>query len=224
MVLKDKKLIFLLPSKTGSTSLVKMFKDYNLSFDLPPQKKHPLLSELLEIMGIQDFYNYKIYQICRNPIDRMVSSYYFQRQIIKDKDKYKNFFSLDFNQFVKLVTDNQHHLPYHTNKFCMNVFNDVNFSKRKAPTAYGVKFYLPQTKWNDIGAKVNYLKLEDLVKDCSIISKILNVNTDFVLPHKNKTKNKPTISSISLYNTESLELLKKTYQEDFKYLQYESTT
>jgi len=64
MVLKDKKLIFLLPSKTGSTSLVKMFKDYNLSFDLTPQKKHPLLSELLEIMGIQDFYNYMYSNIC----------------------------------------------------------------------------------------------------------------------------------------------------------------
>lgn len=223
MIFKKNKVIFLLPSKVGSTSLVKMFKEYNISFDLTPTKKHPLLSELLEIMEIQDFYNYKIYQICRNPIDRMVSSYYFQRQIIKEKDKYKDFFSLDFNQFVKLITDNTHHLPNHVNRFCMNVFDDMNFSKRKAATAYGVRFYLPQTKWNDIGAKINYLKLEDLMKDCSIISKILNVNTNFVFPHKNKTKNKPTTSYINLYNNESLELLKKTYQEDFKCLQYETT-
>lgn len=222
MVLKEKKILFLLPSKTGSSSLVKMFKDYDIPFTLTPQKKHPLLSELLELNNIQDFYNYKIYQICRNPIDRMVSSYYFQRQIIKDKDKYKNFFNLDFNQFIKLITDNQHHLPNHINRFCMNVFNDVNFSKSKAPTAYGVRFYLPQTKWNDIGAKINYLKLEDLIKDCSIISKILNINANFIFPHRNKTKNKPTTSSISLYSIESLELLKKTYQEDFKQLQYDN--
>ena len=104
----------------------------------------------------------------------------------------------------------------------MNVFNDVSFSKSKAPTAYGVRFYLPQTKWNDIGAKINYLKLEDLIKDCSIISKILNINTNFIFPHRNKTKNKPTTSSISLYSIESLELLKKTYQEDFKQLQYDN--
>ena len=104
----------------------------------------------------------------------------------------------------------------------MNVFNDIDFSKRKSPTAYGVRFYLPQTKWNDMGVKINYLKLEDLIKDCSIISKILNINTDFVFPHKNKTKNKPNVSSVSLYNTESLELLKKAYQEDFKHLQYDN--
>ena len=46
--------------------------------------------------------------------------------------------------------------------------------------------------------KINYLKLEDLIKDCSIISKILNINTNFIFPHRNKTKNKPTTSSISL--------------------------
>lgn len=40
-------------------------------------------------------------------------------------------------------------------------------------------------------------------------------------PHKNKTKNKPTTSSIDLYNTKSLKLLKKAYQEDFKQLQYD---
>lgn len=221
MVLKEKKILFLLPSKTGSTSLVKMFTDYDIPFTLTPQKKHPLLSELLELNNIQDFYNYKIYQICRNPIDRMVSSYFFQRQIIKDKDKYKNFFNLNFNQFIKLITNNVHHLPNHVNRFCMEVFNDVNFTNRKSPTGYGTRFYLPQIKWNDIDAKVNYLKLEDLVKDCSIFSKILDIDTNFTFPHSNITKNKPSTPPLDLYDTESLKLLKKIYQEDFKQLQYD---
>ena len=221
MVLKEKKILFLIPSKTGSTSLVKMFRNHDIPFTLTPQKKHPLLSELLELNNIQDFYNYKIYQICRNPIDRMVSSYYFQRQIIKNKDKYKNFFNLNFNQFIKLITNNVQHLPNHVNRFCMNVFNDVNFTNSKSPTGYGTRFYLPQTKWNDTGAKVNYLKLEDLVKDCSIFSKILNVDINFSFPHSNITKKKPPTPPLDLYNTESLKLLKKIYQEDFKQLQYD---
>ena len=54
MIFNKNKVIFLLPSKVGSTSLVKMFKDYNIPFDLTPTKKHPLLSELLEIMGIEE--------------------------------------------------------------------------------------------------------------------------------------------------------------------------
>ena len=224
MVLRDKKIIFLLPSKTGSSSLTQMFKDKGIDFELCYGHKHPFLSEVLKYNKISDFYNYKIYQLCRNPIDRLVSAYYFQRQIIKDKEKYKEFFNLDFNQFIKLITDNTHHLPDHTNRFCFNVFKDMDFGKKTSPTGYGVRFYLPQVKWNDYGLKINYLKLEDLSKDCSILSEILDTNIEFEFPIVNETKDKTDQPYISLYNSESLELVKNTYKEDFKILQYETTT
>lgn len=224
MVLKDRKVIFLLPSKTGSTSLTNMFRDNGIEFQLNYRHKHPFLSEVIRSNKITDFYKYKVYQLCRNPIDRLVSAYYFQRQIIKKKEKYKDFFNLDFNQFVKIVTANTHHLPDHVNMFTHNVFNDMDFGKETSPNGYGVRFYLPQVKWNDYGMKINYLKLEDLSKDCSILSEILDTNIEFVFPKVNETKDKTDQPYINLYSTESLELVKNTYKEDFKILQYETTT
>lgn len=224
MVLKEKKVIFLLPSKTGSTSLTQMLKDNDVEFKLSPRHKHPFLSEVLRSNRIEDFYNYKVYQLCRNPIDRLVSAYYFQRQIIEQKEKYKDFFNLNFNQFVKLITSNTHHLPDHVNKFCYNVFQDIDFGKHKSPNGYGVRFYLPQVKWNDVGMKIKYIKLEDMSKDCSILSEILDTEINFELPKVNITKEKTQQPYIGMYNDESLELVKNTYKEDFKILQYETTS
>lgn len=222
MVLKEKKVIFLLPSKTGSTSLTQMLKDNDVEFKLSPRHKHPFLSEVLRSNRIEDFYNYKVYQLCRNPIDRLVSAYYFQRQIIEQKEKYKDFFNLNFNQFVKLITSNTHHLPDHVNKFCYNVFQDIDFGKHKSPNGYGVRFYLPQIKWNNTGMKINYLKLEELSQDCSILSDILQTDIKFEFPKVNVTKKKTSQPYIDMYNDESLELLLNTYKEDFKILQYET--
>ena len=220
MVLKNKKVIFLLPSKTGSTAFTKLLNENNIEYENSGLFKHPFLSEVLKTQNIKDFYNYDIYQLCRNPIERMVSAYFFQRQIIQNKEKYDKFFKLNFNEFVELITNNTALLPDHTNRFCYNVFNDVDFGKSTSPTGYGVRFYLPQVKWNDTGMKVKYLKLENLTKDCSSLSSILETNKKLSLPKVNITKKKTKKPYIEMYNKKSLDLLIDTYQEDFKILDY----
>ena len=220
MVLKNKKVIFLLPSKTGSTALNSLLKENNIEYKNSGYYKHPFLSEVLKSQNIKDFYNYDIYQLCRNPIERMVSAYFFQRQIIHNKKKYSKFFKLNFNEFVELITSNTHLLPDHNNRFCYNVFDDVDFGKSTSPTGYGVRFYLPQVKWNDTGMKVKYLKLENLTKDCSSLSSILETNKKLSLPKVNITKKKTKKPYIEMYNKKSLDLLIDTYQEDFKILDY----
>lgn len=224
MVLKNKKVIFLLPSKTGSTAFTKLLNENNIEYENSGLFKHPFLSEVLKTQNIKDFYNYDIYQLCRNPIERMVSAYFFQRQIIQNKEKYDKFFKLNFNEFVELITNNTALLPDHTNRFCYNVFNDVDFGKSTSPTGYGVRFYLPQVKWNDTGMKVKYLKLENLTKDCSSLSSILETDIKLNLPKANITKKKTKKPYIEMYSKKSLNLLIDTYQEDFKILNYDFTT
>lgn len=224
MVLKNKKVIFLLPSKTGSTAFTKLLNENNIEYKNSGLFKHPFLSEVLKTQNIKDFYNYDIYQLCRNPIERMVSAYFFQRQIIQNKEKYDKFFKLNFNEFVELITNNTALLPDHTNRFCYNVFNDVDFGKSTSPTGYGVRFYLPQVKWNDTGMKVKYLKLENLTKDCSSLSSILETDIKLNLPKANITKKKTEKPYIEMYSKKSLNLLIDTYQEDFKILNYDFTT
>jgi hypothetical protein len=223
MIFNDKKIIVLLPPKTGTTSLRKGLKECNLTFKRASGKIHPYLSEILRSERYVDLKDYTIYQLCRNPLDRMVSAYYFQREILKKPPKgliyYKEFFDMDFNTFLKEVLDNLHYLPKDPASFGREVFRDKDLINAKKRTSRGVRFYIPQTKWNDVGAKINYLKLEDISKDNSIISDIFDV--DFKSLHKNKTLTKPKVESISLYSEENLKAMKELYKDDFKILGYE---
>ena len=79
MLLRYKKIIFLLPPKTGSSSLAKMIKDNGFEFEMVKTQLHPFLSEIIEYHKIQNISEYKIYQLCRNPFDRIISSFYFQK-------------------------------------------------------------------------------------------------------------------------------------------------
>ena len=250
MILKDKKIIFLLPPKTGTTSFIKMFRDNDINFELFPKfNQHSFLIELLKYINIEHLSDYKVYQLCRNPIDRLVSVFYFHKQILKGKDKYGDFIHLDFNNFVELINTNIHFLPHHPTQFCSKVLGDANFKKNQVRRLHGgMRFYIPQTKWNDldflshpktlllsdfekknfiqskwksINLKVKYLKLEDLSKDCSILSEILGITTKLELPKANITKDKTEELYINLYNDKTLKLAQNIYKNDFKTLSYD---
>ena len=72
--------------------------------------------------------------------------------------------------------------------------------------------------------KVKYLKLENLTKDCSNLSSILETDIKLNLPKANITKKKTEKPYIEMYSKKSLNLLIDTYQEDFKILNYDFTT
>ena len=218
MLLRYKKIIFLLPPKTGSSSFVKMIKDSGFEFEMVETRLHPFLSEIIEYYEIEDIGEYKIYQLCRNPFDKMISSFYFQKKIIKDKKRYKKFIDLSFDDFVKLITNNVHLLPNSIDSFCENVFNDSEFSTRHLPSAYGIRFYIPQTKWINKNVDVTYLKIEDLNKDLSILQNILDTDKKLILPKINS--NHLDIPYNEMYNNESIEMIQKVYNEDFLKLNY----
>ena len=218
MILRYKKIIFLLPPKTGSSSFVKMFKDNGFHFEMVNTRIHPFLSEIIDYHKIENINEYKIYQLCRNPFDRMISSFFFQKKLIKDKKRYKKFIDLSFNDFVNLITDNVNLLPHSIDSFCENVFNDSEFSTRRLPSAYGIRFYIPQTKWVNDEINVTYLKLEDLSQDVSILQNILNTDKKLILPKINS--NHVDISYKEMYSDESIEMIKTIYSQDFKKLNY----
>jgi len=218
MLLRYKKIIFLLPPKTGSSSFVKMIKDSGFEFEMVETQLHPFLHEIKSYYNIQNINEYKIYQLCRNPFDRIISSFYFQKKIIKDKKRYKKFIDLSFDDFVKLITDNVHLLPNSIDFFCKNVFNDSKFSTRHLPSAYGIRFYIPQTKWVNENINVTYLKIEDLNKDLSILQNILDTNKKLILPKINS--NHVDISYNEMYSNKNIEMMKQVYSEDFLKLNY----
>jgi len=218
MLLRYKKIIFLLPPKTGSTSFIRMMDDNKFRYELVNTQLHPFLSEIIDYHKITNINEYKIYQLCRNPIDKIISSFYFQKKIIKDKKRYKNFIDLSFSEFIKLVTDNVHLLPDTVNSFCKNVFNDSKFSTRHLPSAYGVRFYIPQTNWIDIEVDVTYLKIEDINKDTTILQNILDIDKKLILPKLNS--NNINTSYDGVCTNKDINLIYSKYEKDFTKLNY----
>jgi hypothetical protein len=195
-----------------------MIKDNGFEFEMVKTQLHPFLSEIIEYHKIENINEYKIYQLCRNPFDRIISSFYFQKKIIKDKKRYKEFIDLSFDDFVKLITDNVHLLSQDIDSFCENVFNDSQFSTRHLPSAYGIRFYIPQTKWANNSINVTYLKIEDLNEDLSILQNILDIDKKLILPKINS--NHIDTSYNEMYSNENIEIIKKVYSEDFLKLNY----
>jgi len=218
MLLRYKKIIFLLPPKTGSTSFIRMMSNNNVRYELVNTQLHPFLSEIIEYHKIKNINEYKIYQLCRNPFDKMISSFYFQKKIIKDKQRYKEFIDLSFSEFIKLVTDNIHLLPHNVDSFCKNVFNDSKFSTRHLPSAYGIRFYIPQTNWKDIEVDVTYLKIEDINNDTTILQNILDMDKKLILPKLNS--NNINTSYDGMCTNEDINLIYSKYEKDFTKLNY----
>ena len=75
--------------------------------------------------------------------------------------------------------------------------------------------------FNLIFSEDSNLKAINYCNKAKSSAEILDIDTNFTFPHSNITKNKPSTPPLDLYNTESLKLLKKIYQEDFKQLQYD---
>ena len=216
MLLRDKKIIFLLPPKTGSTSFKKMISDVGIEFEESDSELHPFLSEIITKYNINDLENYKVYQLCRNPFDRIASSFYFQKKIIKDKERYSKFIRLTFDAYVDIITKNSYLLPNYVDSFCKNVFDDDTFSKRHLPSAYGIRFYIPQTEWGISNIRINYLKIEEF--DSLILQKILNIDKKLNLPKLNL--NQDIVNYKNLYNEKTIKMVIDAYLHDFEILNY----
>lgn len=216
MLLRDKKIIFLLPPKTGSTSFKKMIYDAGIEFEESDSELHPFLSEIITKYNINDLENYQVYQLCRNPFDRIASSFYFQKKIIKDKERYSKFIKLNFDDYVDIITKNSYLLPNHVDSFCKSVFDDDTFAKRHLPSAYGIRFYIPQTEWGLSNVRINYLKIEEF--DSLILQKILNIDRKLNLPKLNL--NKDIVNYKNLYNKKTIRMVTSAYSHDFEILNY----
>ncbi len=178
---KKHKLIFLSPPKTGSTSLKWCLMSSKISVDpviniQNHPTKHLLLSEILKAYDIklEELNQYKIIQIIRNPFDRFVSAVYHQNIIIKKNytvSEYleklnKYFYTLPNNQ--DLFYEKFYEIPSH---------KENNFKNNEWG---GLRFWFKQEWWNDVGADINYFKLESIKENLGELSEFINIKlSDF---------------------------------------------
>ena len=223
MVLPDHKMIFLLPPKCGTSSFISLLKDnpeFNSAVIINQDKnRHMVLSHKLRKFNIklQDF---KTYQLCRHPLNRLISSYHFHKRPTSETEtifvgdgKYARIY--EFNEFLELalpIIIDSNSKPNKRKFISWNrtISKDLHINHF---------FYKPQMEWNDLNVNVEYLKLEDLMQDTSKLFPILGESTPKKYPIKNKNK-KLKNPTLEIFTKQNLELAYEAYEQDFKILGY----
>ena len=213
MVNKENKLIFLLPPKVGSSSVVNWLNNLGINNDpilYPPHPtQHLTLKEICTLYNISSFdlINYKIIQITRNPFYRFISSYKHQNKLLN--------LNLKPNDFLLHLKKHKNLLPNNQEEFYKKFYNNLQYKY----ISYfnnnwgGIRFYYNQLWWNDLNASVQYFKLEDLIKSTATLANYLNLPTS-PLPHINLSNLDVNFSDFNKKEITNL------FKNDYKMLNY----
>ena len=218
---KKNKLIFLLPPKTGSTSLQSCLVSSNILCDsIIETPNHPtihlLLSETLKAYNIKidELNQYKIIQVIRNPYDRFVSAVYHQNIITKKNYTVSEYLE-ELNKYLHLLPNNQD--LYYEKFYGTILHKEINFKKNEWG---GLRFWFKQEWWNDIGADINYFKLESISKNLEELSEFINiklVDFPYIRPGSSYRNNKYE----KYFNETTRVDFEKLYSSDIEKFNYE---
>jgi hypothetical protein len=217
MISKNKKLIILMPPKTASNSIRALLQQFEYVFSthlkmVLPQI-HLRLSEIIDLHDVTDLSEYKIIQITRNPYHRYVSSFFHQNRIIPENYN-SNFKNFNLTEFSKHLLDSKK-----SNNFIESFYGDASFinsSINRGESWGGSRLFDTQVSWDDIGANVEYFKLENLTTDISELKNFLGVNF----------KKLPLINSwvlnnhMDLITPEIKDIVVELFDEDFTKFNY----
>jgi hypothetical protein len=217
MIDKNKKLIVLMPPKTASTSTTWMLENLGYVFSLKTKivypRSHMKLSEILDMYNVNNFDEYKVMQIVRNPYHRFVSAFYFYKKIIPIdyNPTFKNYNFLDFSNHL--------YQSKKTDNFVKNFYGDelyVNRCIRNGISWGGTRLHDTQLSWDDVGVDVKYFKMETLSSDVSELESYLET----------PIKKFPRLNSQNLQNYKSLitpeikQIVTELFDEDFNKFDY----
>lgn len=214
MVNKEKKIIFLLPPKVGSSSIINWLNSLDIKgnpiFYPPHPTQHLTLKEICTLYNISslDLINYKIIQITRDPFYRFISSYKHQNKLLNLNLK-PNKFLLHLKKYKNLLPNNQE--EFYEKFYNTQQYKYFSYSNN---TWGGVRFYFNQIWWNDLNASIQYFKLEDLIKTTNPLSSYLNLPPS-PLPHINHSD---LDIDFSYFNKKEIVNL---FKDDYKMLNYE---
>ena len=211
----ERKLIFLTPPKCSTYSLKEYLDKGGIKMDEPlrfPSTPfyHATLSEILFAYGIpiKSLKDYTIIQITRNPFTRFISSFLHQQSLLRTK--------ISIEEFLEFLENYKYLLPFNKDEFFYLLFNDeaYKWNNYRRNQWGGIRFWYNQIWWNDVKAKINYFKLEDISKDVSPLSNLLKIN-NFSYPINNYTSKNNFQLSNKLKNK-----IYYLFEDDFKHLNY----
>ena len=206
-----------MPPKTASTSLTNTLKKSGISFLIPNQVTSPLshlkLDEIIKIYDVHNLAEYKILQVVRDPYQRFISAYFQLMKIIHNVDniKFKNY---ELNQFTKHLYESKK-----SENFITNFFGNTSFVENKIKNNEGwggTRLFDTQISWKNLDCEITYFKLEDISRDVSSLSNLINLpinSFDFL----NSTGKK---NYLEMIDEEMKRIINELFYDDFKSFQY----
>jgi hypothetical protein len=184
---KNGDFIFIHINKTGGTSIAKAIG--------LPKKRHLKVTEVISMIGEEEFNKAVTFCVVRNPWSKVVSHYKY-RVKTNQTGMADNFIS--FKEWVKQT-----------------------YGENKNPFYYNnPKMFAPQSNWlkdkNGVIKVKNILKFESLSRDFENFSKTLGIQTK--LPHLNATKKG---HYADYYDKETVEIVGEWFKEDIELFNYE---
>lgn len=206
-----------MPPKTASNSIRVLLQQFeyvfskHLKISLP--QIHLRISEIIDLFDVSDLSEYKIIQITRNPYYRYVSSFFHQNRIIPENYN-PNFKNYNLTEFSKYLLESKK-----SNNFVESFYGDTSFintSIKSGESWGGSRLFDTQLSWDDVGANVEYFKLENLSTDISELENFLGITL----------KKLPIINSRGLNNHMDLitpeikDIVVELFDEDFTKFNY----
>lgn len=201
-----------MPPKTASNSIRVLLQQLDCVFSTHSKvvlpQIHLKLSEIIDLFDVNNLSEYKIIQITRNPYHRYISSFFHQNRIIPEnyKPKFKNFNLTEFS--THLLESKK------SANFIESFYGDTSFinsSIKSGESWGGSRLFDTQISWDDVGANVQYFKLENLSTDISELENFLG----------DTLKKLPMINSSGLNNHMDLitpeikDIVTELFEEDF---------
>lgn len=182
--------IFIHIPKCGGSSIKKILSDIN-----DKEKIHSKLQDDFNKIKEKnlDFKKYFVFSMLRNPWDRVVSYYYFYKDIIKTEEKVSLYAKkYDFNDWLKIIYENK---------------NDYYFIHEN---------YLDYLTINGeiyIDYLMNFYNFEE---DCNYLKKILKIKSENF--HVNQTKHE---YYREYYFSKEIEIVGEIYKKDIEFFNFD---
>jgi hypothetical protein len=214
----DKKLLLLLPPKTGSQTLRSLFIS-RYGNDIPRHfYSHISYNDITNILTDINIDEYTIYGFYREPVARFMSTFkYFQRQINGSiKFRAEDGEDKDLKRVYKALYNDEDTTRDPASITIDDVLNAVENQTLVGPV---LDLFLPQTRY--LTDKVTLLDFEDFENNAKMLLGLFGMDNTRVIPKDNDTNSSDYLSDLT---EAQIAKIKELYAIDYAFLESHNIT
>jgi hypothetical protein len=239
IVSKNKKIAVYLNPKTGTSTLMNVFRNIpGLEHRKRTHKAHNEVSDFVaEFLEISDFETYKFFVFYRDPVERCISAYKsFKRMTYMGaiQEFFPNEFSNEYiwkNIYKDIILKKKHEHKVLFNKYDQREYDwlpeeikqkietiTIQQAIHSTTNMVNVSF-IPQTHWLDYSdIDINYLSFKNFDSEVNRLLSYFDIQLEEI-PKVNETKTLPTDSPPT---EEEVQYIMNHYQQDYQFFDQKS--